>query len=271
MQIWNPHSKSFNKWAETFCSMSGNEGKRTSMKKLSLKTFFRTPTESPVSKSTLENFLTTNNTPQMFRPMSENDRKSLSKKKLSQKSFYWSLSENGDFTIPARNPCWVAVINYSMSKIERKNVFYQKNIFRQKFKWTSKMQFRQHRWKHIARSPRNFTSMCGKGTNFLQITFFALYAPIINRMQFRQTHGRVPASKPKKFNAGSEVIWKKIKSVEKNSPEIRYFGRRRRTTFDDPGDNFCQEAEKFSHKFQNWRKQFSFQFFGFNENVAMDS
>ena len=155
------------------------------------------------------------NAPEVFRLMSENDKKNLSEKKLSLKSFYWTLSENGVFTIPARNPCWVAVINYSLSKIGRKNVFYQKNIFRQKFKWTSKMQFRQHRRKHFARSPRNFTSKCGKGTNFLQATLFSLYAPIVNRMQFWQTHGRVPASKQKKFNPGSEVIWKKIRSVEK--------------------------------------------------------
>ena len=55
--------------------MSENDGRRFSKKKFSLKTFFWTPTESPVSKSTLENFLTTDNTPGNFRWMSENNKK----------------------------------------------------------------------------------------------------------------------------------------------------------------------------------------------------
>ena len=109
MRIWFPRLKFLNNWAETICSISDNNGDKNSQKKLSLKTFFWTPTDNAVSKSNLETFLTTNSTPEIFRMMSENDKKLGLSKKLSLRSYFLTLSENGVLTVPAKN-CRVAVV-----------------------------------------------------------------------------------------------------------------------------------------------------------------
>ena len=73
MHIRLPRSSFFNNWSEKFCSISDNDGGNIHRKKLSLKTLFWTPTENAVLKSTLENFLTTNSTLEIFRELSKND------------------------------------------------------------------------------------------------------------------------------------------------------------------------------------------------------
>ena len=196
MQIWNPHSKRFDKWLETFCSMSGNEGKSISMKQLSLKTFFWTPTEMALSKSTLEKFWQPTTRWKFFAYCP----KTIRKKGFSNKSFASILSSGLCRRVEywrSRQKflaVWLLYFSSWSEKMEKK--FSIRQTFSKLSNWTSKTQFWQLHRVTSARRPKIFTSMSGKDEKVFEATLFFSFAPMVNNMQFWQPHRNVPAIKP---------------------------------------------------------------------------
>ena len=147
----------------------------------------------------------------MFHSMSE---KRLRKRFFKEKTFpqiflleivgEWSVDNpGGNFLLGSR------YFFIHCLKLEERTFFIRKTIF-SKFKWTTKIQFRQRRWKHFATSPKNFTSMCEKDKHFFQATLFFLFAPMVNRRQFLKTHGKSLQANRKDLTHGP-------KSFKKNS------------------------------------------------------
>ena len=127
----------------------------------------------------------------------------------------WSIDDPGDKLL-RRNRY---ILAHSPKMKERK--FLIRKHFPQKFNGTSIMQFRQRRWKLIARSPKNFSSMCEKDKNFSQANSFFLYARMINRMQFWKPHGKSLQPNWKNSTHGPRSNEKKLNLLKKNCPTLR--------------------------------------------------
>ena len=91
MQIWIPRSKFFNNWAETIYPISENNGDKNSQKKHPLKSFLWSPTENAILKSTLEIFLTTDNTPEFFPLLTKNEVTKRFVKKKFPSTLLWDF------------------------------------------------------------------------------------------------------------------------------------------------------------------------------------
>ena len=112
----------------------------------------------------------------------------------------WSIDDPGENLLRCNR--YISV--HSPKKRERKYVI--RKPFSQKFKWTSKKQFRQCRWKSIARNPKNFMSMFERDINFFSSSFIFPPCPYGKQNAVLTTTPKLSAIRPKKVNLKSKNI-----------------------------------------------------------------
>ena len=78
---------------------------------------------------------------------------------------------------------------------------------------------------------------------------------MVNRMQFLQTHGKSLQANRKAFKHGPKSFEKNYVCWRKIVQQYVILDAAGEKSLHDPGDNFCQEAEKISHNFRKWGKQ----------------
>ena len=145
----------------------------SSKKNFSLKFFFSTPTEKSVFTTLTETIR------QHARNVSFNTRKRLRKRFFKEKTFPQIFLSDfvGEWIVDNPGGNFLLCSRYFVIhclKLEERTFFIRKT-FLQKFKWSSNIQFWQRRWKHFARSPKNFTTMCEKLNIFFKWLYFSSF------------------------------------------------------------------------------------------------
>ena len=112
----------------------------------------------------------------------------------------WSIDDPGEKKL-RRNRY---ILAHSPKTKERK--FLIRKHSPQKFNGTSIMQFRQRRWKLIARSPKNFMSMFERDKNFFSSSFIFPPCPYGKQNAVLTTTPKLSAIRPKKVNLKSKNI-----------------------------------------------------------------
>ena len=185
--------------------------------------------------------------------MSENEKIRSFKEKTFSQIFLWDFVAEWSIDNPGEKLLRRNRYMLAHSPKKKKNVSHQKTFFPQCSIGQVKCSFDNAIRNKLQEIRKNLRQCAKKIKTFFQAALFFPYAPMVNRMKFRQPRRKFLQAGRKKLTQSPKLFEENF--WRKNYPQNVILDSAIERSFDEPGESFCRKAESLSLNLRKWRNE----------------